>query len=101
VATVPLKLVTLVAEAILEPQLLADIVRLGASGYSVGHVHGQGSRGVRASEWEGKNVRIEVIVPPDVAEAILYHIAQRYFEHYAVIAYTTDVDVIRGDKYVT
>jgi nitrogen regulatory protein P-II 2 len=99
-ATVPLKLLTIVAEAILEPQLVSDLLRLGASGYSVGQVRGEGSRGVRASEWEGSNVRIETIVPTDVADAILKHVAGRYFEHYAVIAYTSDVDVVRGEKYV-
>lgn len=95
-----LKLVTIVAEAILENQLLDDLRHLGATGYSIGQVRGEGSRGVRASEWEGSNIRIEAIVSPATAEAILDHVARTYFEHYAVIAYTHDVDVVRGEKYV-
>jgi nitrogen regulatory protein P-II 2 len=95
-----LKLLTIVAESVLESHLTQDIRRFGATGFSIGEVRGEGSRGVRASEWEGSNVRIETIVAPETAEALLQHIAQTYFEHYAVIAYTTDVDVVRGEKYV-
>jgi nitrogen regulatory protein P-II 2 len=98
--TVRLKLLTIIAEAILEPQLVQDVLRLGATGYSIGQVRGEGSRGVRASEWEGSNVRLEVIVPEAAAEAILVHVAERYFEHYAVIVWTMNVDVVRGEKYV-
>jgi nitrogen regulatory protein P-II 2 len=100
VRTTVLKLVTIVAEAILEDQLLGDLRRLGSTGHSIGQVRGEGSRGVRASEWEGSNVRIETIVAPTVADAILDHVAATYFEHYAVVAYIQDVEVARGDKYV-
>ncbi len=98
--TVPLKEVTIVAEALLEERLLREIRELGARGYTVGQVRGEGSRGVRASEWEGKNVRIETLVSAEVADRILAHIAEEYFEHYAVVAYLSDVQVVRGEKYL-
>ncbi len=98
--TVPLKEVTIVAEALLEERLLREIRELGAHGYTVGQVRGEGSRGVRASEWEGKNVRIETLVSAEVADRILAHIAEEYFEHYAVVAYLSDVQVVRGEKYL-
>jgi nitrogen regulatory protein P-II 2 len=98
--TVPLKLVTVIAEAVLEDHLLRELRDLGATGYSVGAVEGYGSRGVRAIDFEGKNSRIEVIASPEVADRILEHVAQTYFQHYAVIAYMTDVRVVRGEKYV-
>ncbi len=98
--TVPLKEVTIVAEALLEERLLREIRELGAQGYTVGQVRGEGSRGVRASEWEGKNVRIETLVSAEVADRILTHIAEEYFEHYAVVAYLSDVQVVRGEKYL-
>lgn len=75
------------------------ITALGARGYSVGHVRGQGSRGVRASDWEGQNVRIETLVLPEVAEKILEHLTREYFQNFAVIAYTQDAAVVRGEKY--
>lgn len=99
--TVPLKKVTLIAEAVLEPQIIREIRELGASGYTVIEVKGEGSRGVRASEWEGDNVMVETLVSAATADRILERVAAEYFEHYAVIAWVTDVQVVRGDKYLT
>jgi nitrogen regulatory protein P-II 2 len=94
------KLVTIIAEAVLESRILRDIRELGARGYTLTKVRGEGSRGVRASDWEGGNVKIEAVVSPAVANRILRHVAESYFEHYAVVAYLSDVQVVRGEKYV-
>jgi len=94
-----LKLVTIVAEAVLEDRLLAELKRLGAKGYTISEARGEGSRGVRASEWEGNNLRIECVVSDDAAERILAHLEEHYFPIYAVIAFVHEVQVVRGDKY--
>jgi len=99
--TTPLKLVTIIAEALLEDRLVQEIRGLGASGYTVTRASGRGTRGVRASEWEGNNVRIETLVGAEVADRILTHLSDQYFELYAVVAYVQTVDVVRGDKYST
>ncbi|HLM68155.1 MAG TPA: hypothetical protein VK358_11540 [Longimicrobium sp.] len=98
--TVALKKVTIVAEALLEPRLVQELRALGATGYTVSEAHGEGSRGVRASEWEGENVKVETLVGAEAADRILAHVAAQYFEHYAVIAWVTDVHVVRGEKYL-
>jgi nitrogen regulatory protein P-II 2 len=98
--TVPLKLVTIIAEAVLEDKLLREIREQGATGYSLSEVRGEGSRGVRASEWEGKNIKIEVVASAEVADRLLTHVAATYFQYYAVVTYVADVQVVRGDKYV-
>lgn len=98
--TVVLKRVTIIAEALLEERLVRDIKRLGARGHTITEVRGEGSRGVRASEWEGHNVKLESIVSPDVADRVLEYLAATYFPHFAVIAYVEDVAVVRGEKYV-
>ena len=100
VHTTTLKIVTIVTERILEDRLLRKLEELGATGYTLTQASGKGSRGVRASEWEGPDTRIETLVSPEVAEAIVAHIAEEYFEHYAVIVYVQDAEVVRGDKYV-
>ena len=97
--TTPLKLVTIIGEALLEDRLVQELRGLGATGYTVTRASGRGTRGVRASEWEGQNVRIETLVGEDVADRVLSHLANHYFELYAVIAYVQTVDVVRGDKY--
>ena len=95
-----LKLVTIVTERILEDRLLTKLVELGAKGYTVTQATGKGSRGVRASEWEGPDSRIETLVSPEVADAIITHVSEKYFEHYAVIVYAQDAEVVRGEKYL-
>jgi nitrogen regulatory protein P-II 2 len=97
---VPLKLVTIVAERILRSRLIQEVQELGARGFTLTEATGEGSRGVRASEWEGANIRLETIVSPTVATRIVEHIASVYFAHHAVIVYVHDVDVVRGDKYL-
>lgn len=98
--TVPLKLVTIIAEPVLEERLVEALHRLGARGHTVAEVHGTGSRGMRASDPPGQGVRIEVVVGDTVAERIVEYVAEHYFPNYAVIAFVSDVHVVRGEKYV-
>lgn len=98
--TVPLKLVTIIAEAVLEDRLVRELHELGARGHTVSTVRGQGSRGVRASDWEGGNVRIEVLVNEAVSDKVLELLAENYFPNYAVVAWVENVQVVRGEKYV-
>lgn len=98
--TVPLKLVTIVAEPVLEERLVEALHRLGARGHTVTSAHGAGSRGMRATDPPGESVRIESVVGPDVADRILSHVAATWFPNYAVIAFVSDVQVVRGEKYV-
>jgi nitrogen regulatory protein P-II 2 len=99
--THPFKLVTIIAEPVLEPHITRELRRLGATGFTVVESRGEGSRALHAGEIPGINVRIETIVPPDVAEAIVAYIARQYFTDYEVIAYLSDVSVVRGEKYRT
>jgi nitrogen regulatory protein P-II 2 len=97
---VRLKLVTIVAERVLRSRLIDEIRALGARGFTITEVTGEGSRGVRASEWEGANIKLETIVAADVAALIVDHVSATYFAYHAVIVYAMDVDVVRGDKYL-
>lgn len=98
--TVALKLVTIVAEPVLEEQLTAELKRLGARGFTVTDSRGEGSRGIRASEVPGESIRIETVVSAAVADRVLAHVAKHYFPNYAVIAHVSTVEVVRGEKYV-
>ena len=97
--TVPVTLVTIVAEAILADPLVRALHGLGVTGHTLGSARGQGSRGMRTGEIPGDNVRIETIVSPAVAERIFALLAERYFPHYAVVAWATEVRVVRGEEY--
>ena len=95
-----LRLVTIVAEPVLEPRLLKDLKALGASGWTITESRGEGSRGMRASDLPGAGIRLEVVTSTAVAERIVTHVAERYFPNYAVIAWVSEVQVVRGEKYV-
>lgn len=98
--TITLKKITIVAEAVLEERLIREMRQLGARGYTLSEVRGDGSRGVRASEWEGKNIQLEILASAETADRVLTHVSERYFAHYAVVVWLTDVQVIRGNRYV-
>jgi nitrogen regulatory protein P-II 2 len=101
VHTHPLKLVTIVAEPVLEVRITTELRTLGATGFTVVDGRGAGSRALHAAEIPGVNIRIESIVTAAVAERIVAHIATQYFTDYSVIAYVSDVAVVRGEKYET
>ncbi|MEM8531670.1 MAG: transcriptional regulator [Chloroflexota bacterium] len=97
--TTSIKLVTIIAEGVLESRLLDEIKGLGARGYTVSEVRGRGTRGITAGFWEGHQIKIELLVNADVAEQVLQHLESHYFVDYAVIAYMQSVEVVRKDKY--
>ncbi len=97
---VELQNVTIISERFLKDDIVSIIKKNNAKGFTVSDVTGEGSRGIRASEWEGRNVKIETIVSKSSADAILQSISEHYFENYAVIIYTQTVNVVRGEKYI-
>ncbi|MDJ0788638.1 MAG: transcriptional regulator [Myxococcota bacterium] len=98
--TTRVKLLTVIAEAVLEDRLIRDVKRLGARGFTRSAVTGEGSRGRRVGDVEGANVRLECLVSEEVAERILAELSASYFEHYAAVAFVEDVSVVRGEKYI-
>lgn len=96
---ITLRKVTIIAERVLRDELLDLLRRHSASGWTIAMVEGEGSRGVRASEWEGRNIQIDTVVPPETGDAIMDEIATTYFRDWAIITYSSDVQVVRGDKY--
>jgi len=95
----PLKHVTIVAETILKDQLTQKVLELGATGFTCIEVSGDGTRHAR-SVLAGENLKLDVICPEDVAQAILAYISHNLFEDYGCIAWVTDVTVLRGSHYV-
>ncbi|MCE9630952.1 MAG: transcriptional regulator [Planctomycetia bacterium] len=97
----PLKLVTVVGETVIMDDIAKEGQQLGASGYTLSEVVGQGSRSARnVIVGASKTMKCEFVVPMDLAEKILKHVSYTYFEHYACIAWLSDVQVVRGEAYV-
>ncbi len=94
-----MKMVVIVAEPVLEHRITAELRQLGARGFTVLDGRGEGTRGTHATDVPGENVRIEAIVPPEVADRVMEYVSEHYFAHYSVIAFVQDVAVARTAKY--
>ena len=97
--TTNLILLTIIAEDELESRLIGDLKHLGVRGYTVCTVRGEGCHGLRTSQWEGGNIKIEVIVDSALADVIGEHVANTYFPNFATILYLTPVQVLRQEKF--
>jgi len=98
--TVSLKLLTIIADEALQKRLVEDVKKLGAKGYTIEKAYGEGEHGGRISAWEGENIRLELLVSAEVAERILENLVRHYFEKYSIIAYLSDAQVLRGEKFL-
>jgi hypothetical protein len=96
---VPLCLLTIVTEGLLKDSVIDLLKRHGATGHTITRSDGEGSRGVRARDWEGPNLKFECVLSHKAADAALEEVGEIYFENYSVIAWVTDVSVLRGDKF--
>jgi hypothetical protein len=93
-------LLTVFTEATIEHVLIKDMDRLGIRGYTISDARGNGNRGVRDAAWdESKNIRIEIICARPQAEAMLAHLQARYYSNYAMVAYLSEVEVLRPGKF--
>jgi nitrogen regulatory protein PII len=98
--TTPRKLVTIITESVLEPKLIRDVTKLGASGYTITDARGKGNRGVRSAAWEqASNIRIEIVCETAIADAIAEHVKKKYYSDYAMIVTLSNVQVLRPEKF--
>lgn len=93
------KLVTIICEPILVSKLTTLIQDLGASGFTITEVRGEGSSHRNAGEIPDEKIKIEIVVLSDLATSITSKIAATYFQDYSVIVYSTDISVIRPGKF--
>ena len=94
------KLLTVVTEALLENSIVEALEQLGASGYTIVNARGRGSRGVRDAGWESSgNIRVEGVCDAKLAERIAESFRDKFYDHYAMILYISDVTVLRAEKF--
>ncbi len=96
----PRKLLTVITEGVIERQVIADCLRLGAHGYTVLEVRGGGLGGEREGAWEAdRSIELQVVCSAEVAERIAEHVLEQYAPDYAVTLYLSEVQVFRGQKF--
>jgi nitrogen regulatory protein P-II 2 len=98
--THPMTLVTIVCEALAREPLEALLREVGAHGYTMFTVEGSGAKGARVADiQEFANIQVEVIVQPGVASELLGRLERDFFPRYAMIAYESEVRVLRREKF--
>lgn len=96
--TVPMTLLTIVAEEVLEQRLVRVLHEAGIAGYTVTPARGEGARGLRQGA-SGTNIRLDTITTNEVAEELIDHLRVHYFANYAIVVWLSDVRVVRQEKY--
>jgi nitrogen regulatory protein P-II 2 len=96
----PMKLVTIVCEAYAADAVLRLLAEVGAAGHTSFQVEGSGARGRRPADIpEYANTQFEVITRPEVAAVLLERLGAELFPRYAMVAYESDVRVLRPGKF--
>jgi nitrogen regulatory protein PII len=98
--THPMKLVTIVCEAHAREAVTKLLRDTGAHGYTLFEVEGAGEGGVRPADIpEFANIQVEVILQPAAAEKLLASLSRDFFPRYTMIAFESDVRVLRPNKF--
>ncbi len=96
----PKTLLVVVAEAVLEKNLVRDVRERGAQGWTVTEVHGAWREGVREGDWEAdRTIEMKVICEPQVADVIADYVLATYAPHYSVALWFGSVAVLRPERY--
>lgn len=94
------KLVTIITESILEQMIVKDLKELGAKGYTIVEARGSGAHGTRSADWgQNQNIQIEIICNDLTAQLIIEHCQKNYYSNYAMVIFTSDIQVLRSDKF--
>lgn len=93
------QLVTILCEPILVERLTTLAKSMGATGFTVSDVRGEGSSGKSSGEVPSEKSKIEVIAEAKLAQEILAEISRLYFQNYSLIVYATEIQVLRPDKF--
>lgn len=98
---VKMKLVTLVFENVLKDEIERLVDAAGATGYTIVRAEGKGSRGLHTDEFEGPNYKLQTLVDEETSERIFSRVEEQYFEDFSLIAWESEVSVMRGEKFRT
>jgi nitrogen regulatory protein PII len=95
-----MKLVTIVCEALARSAVTELLKEIGAHGYTLFPVEGVGAQGSRVADIEEfANIQIEVVLQTDPAMQLLARLETDFFARFAMIAYSSDIEVIRSAKF--
>jgi hypothetical protein len=91
---------TVIAEAALEPQLVAELRRHHAHVWTLNEVRGAFPEGDRDGDFDlDRTIELRVICDAAVADAIAQTLMTKFAEHYSLVLHFGDVQVLRAERY--
>lgn len=93
------KLVTFICEPVLSSRILELSQELGATGFTMTEVNGQGNGEKNGGEIPDSKLKIEIVLEPGIAARLMKSVAETYFNNYSVITYAADISVLRSEKF--
>ncbi|MFO0978662.1 MAG: SulP family inorganic anion transporter [Planctomycetaceae bacterium] len=95
-ALTPIRRLTIVADPSLTPKLIAEMTRMGITGYTETPCFGMGRRQLDAGEiTPSAQVRLEVILMPDVCREVLEYLRTSIMPLHQMTACVETVEVVR------
>jgi MFS superfamily sulfate permease-like transporter len=93
--------IVVIADGSLEEQLEREFISRGASGFTAIPCRGAGRRHLQDGNFGGQSqVRIEIIVPLDVANDILGYLRREILPEHHATACVENVEAVRADQFV-
>lgn len=93
------KLVTIICEPDLKNSVLQLSEDLGATGFTITEVRGQGNGEKSSGEIPDLKLKIEIVLEPALASRLMQSLADSFFKNYSVITYASDISVLRPGKF--
>lgn len=95
-----IKLLTITCEILAQNKVKEMLKKHKITGFTSCEVEGMGDKGLRGQGLpEEKNVKIEVVLTEQSAEKIIEEMLRTLMPDYAMIFYTSDVQVARVEKF--
>jgi len=98
-STKSFRLVTIICEPVLSSAIIELIKSVGASGFTLTDVRGEGSGEKSSGEVPEEKLKIEIVADASLAGKIMGEIATVYFENYSIIVYSTEISILRPNKF--
>ncbi len=88
------KVLTVITESVIEKKLVRTIKELGARGYTIEEVRGEGRRGIRRNDWDQSgSIRLQIVCDEELAIKISESLTEQFMESYAMYIFMFDAEV--------
>ncbi len=93
------KLITIICEPILSQSLIELTRKIGATGFTLTEVRGEGTGEKSSGEIPENKIKVEIVSTSALASEIIREVSETFFKNYSLIIYSADISVLRPGKF--